>query len=194
MIAAAQDFYARGWMLGTSGNVSVVTAATPLGFHISASGRDKGQLTPDDFIDVDATGTPRQADAPQPSAETLVHAALYERTQAGAIYHVHQVFAALCSSRDAAAGEVVLHDLEMLKGLGLWDPSAVARIPIVPNHAHIPDLARAVADAARDEIPGVLVCRHGLYAWGKTPAQARRHIEVFDYLFQYSFHASMAGL
>ena len=177
-------------MLGTSGNLSVVTGDGPLRFHVTASGRDKGCLTPADFIEVDADGAP--FDERRPSAETLVHAEIYRRTDAGAVFHVHQVFGALCSTRDEAQGELVLRDIEMIKGIGLWGPDDVARIPIVPNHADIPQLSRATGEALRGDIPGVLICRHGLYAWGRDAFAARRHVEIFGYLFEYSWRLSSA--
>jgi methylthioribulose-1-phosphate dehydratase len=194
MIEAGKDFDRRGWMLGTSGNLSVVTAADPLRFWVTASGKSKGALTDADFVEVDAEGQSLQPDAPKTSAETLVHVEIYRRTDAGAVFHVHQVHAALCSSRDEERGEVVMSGLEMLKGLDIWDPNAVVGVPLVPNHAHIPALAVASGEALRPGVPGVLICRHGLYAWGRDPFEARRHVEVFDYLFQYSFFAQLGGI
>jgi methylthioribulose-1-phosphate dehydratase len=85
-------------------------------------------------------------------------------------------------------------DLEMLKGLDLWEEGATAKIPIVKNYGEIPKLAREAGEALRPEVPGVLICRHGLYAWGRDAFEARRHVEVFDYLFQYSYLAGLARL
>jgi methylthioribulose-1-phosphate dehydratase len=194
MIEAGRDFDRRGWVLGTSGNLSVVTQAEPLRFWVSASGKAKGALTEADFVEVDGDGVPTLASAPKTSAETLVHVEIYRRTDAGAVFHVHQVHAALCSSRDEARGEVVFSGLEMQKGLDIWDPEAVVRVPLVPNHGHIPALASAAGEALRPGVPGVLICRHGLYTWGRDPFEARRHVEVFDYLFQYSYLAGLGGI
>ena len=44
LIAAGRRFHARGWVLGTSGNFSVVTAREPLRLAITASSVDKGAL------------------------------------------------------------------------------------------------------------------------------------------------------
>jgi methylthioribulose-1-phosphate dehydratase len=30
---------------------------------------------------------------------------------------------------------------------------------------------------------GYLIDGHGLYAWGRTMAEARRHLEAFEFLF-----------
>lgn len=194
MVEAGRDFYRRGWMLGTSGNLSVVVGGEPLRFLISASGRSKGELGEGDFVEVDGEGGVVREGSAKTSAETLVHVEIYRRTNAGAVYHVHQVHAALCSSRDEGVGEVVMGDLEMLKGLDLWEEGATAKIPIVKNYGEIPKLAREAGEALRPEVPGVLICRHGLYAWGRDAFEARRHVEVFDYLFQYSYLAGLARL
>jgi len=49
LVAAARSFHARGWVLGTSGNLSAVVEREPLRLAISPSGVDKGELTLDSF-------------------------------------------------------------------------------------------------------------------------------------------------
>ena len=43
----------------------------------------------------------------------------------------------------------------------------------------------AQVDALLDRQPlwGYLIDGHGLYAWGRTMAEARRHLEAFEFLF-----------
>jgi methylthioribulose-1-phosphate dehydratase len=36
-------------------------------------------------------------------------------------------------------------------------------------------------------IPGYLLAGHGLYAWGRTPAEARRHLEALEVLLGFEF-------
>lgn len=160
-------------------------------FLITASGKDKGRLTADDFLVCDLDGAPVDAAQPQrPSAETLVHCAIYAALpEVGAVYHVHEVHAALCSDRDAAQGETRFRGLEMIKGLDIWDTDEVS-VPIVPNHADIPALARAVAQQLAGRAPAVNIERHGFYAWGRTAFEAKRHTETLAYLFRYSWEAS----
>jgi methylthioribulose-1-phosphate dehydratase len=40
------------------------------------------------------------------------------------------------------------------------------------------------SDARRPPCHGFLLSRHGLYTWGRTLAEARRHIEIFEFLFE----------
>ena len=56
-------------------------------------------------------------------------------------------------------------------------------VPVFPNTQDMPELAARV-DAALDAGPlwGYLIDGHGLYAWGRTMAEARRHLEAFEFL------------
>ena len=59
-------------------------------------------------------------------------------------------------------------------------------IPIFANDQDIPALAAKVeAELNRDPAShGFLLSGHGLYTWGEDLAQARRHIEIFEFLFE----------
>ena len=184
----AAVFYRHGWMLGTGGNMSI---RTDEGFVITASGRHKGELAPGDFVRCDDEGTAHATD-PTPSAETSVHQAIYRtRPNAGAVYHVHDVHAALCSERDAAEGATTLPDIEMRKGLGIAPDAGAAQVPIISNHDHVPEIATDVeeylAGQPRALLPAVNGRGHGAYVWGPTPNAARRHIECLAYLFEFSW-------
>jgi methylthioribulose-1-phosphate dehydratase len=54
---------------------------------------------------------------------------------------------------------------------------------VLPNSQHMPTLA-AQADVLmdREAIWGYLIDGHGLYAWGHDMAEARRHLEAFEFL------------
>ncbi len=192
MIADARVFFQFGWLMGTSGNLSVRLSDDT--FLITASGRHKGELCEDDFLLCDLSGQPAEATTLRPSAETLLHCAIYRaRPEAQAIYHTHDPYAALCSDRDAAAGHTTVRAVELIKGLNLWDDDATVHIPILPNPAHIPSLAEATAtyvSALPREgwvMPCVNILRHGVYAWGGSAFEARRHMESLAYLFKYSW-------
>src|ERR1051325_9346489 len=53
MAVIANGFYARGWLLGTSGNLSAVIQREPLRLAMSPSGVDKGELKPDQMLTID---------------------------------------------------------------------------------------------------------------------------------------------
>ena len=192
MRAHARSFYQHGWLMGTSGNLSV--RHSPTTFLITASGKDKGDLGPDDFLLCDLDATPVHATSLKPSAETLLHGVIYAHDPAaGAIYHTHDPFAALCSARDAAQGYTPLTDVEMIKGLDLWDEGATVHIPILPNPADLRQLAALVREHLQRRQPGrfhapcVNILRHGVYAWGRSPHEAKRHMESLAYLLHYAW-------
>jgi methylthioribulose-1-phosphate dehydratase len=192
MIDAARAFYHHGWLMGTSGNLSVRWPMEEA-FLISASGKDKGTLSEEDFLVCDFEGRPAEQTLHRPSAETLVHCEIYRRfPQVGAVFHVHQLHAALCSARDRSYGETNFADLEMIKGLDIWEEGAQIAVPILDNLHDIPALARSVGeylDSSRFDarIPAVNIYNHGIYAWGSSPAAAKRHVETLGYLYHYSW-------
>jgi methylthioribulose-1-phosphate dehydratase len=39
----------------------------------------------------------------------------------------------------------------------------------------------------------VLLSAHGLYTWGTSVAEARRHLEAFEFLFEVKYHRLIAA-
>ncbi|MFN0069029.1 MAG: methylthioribulose 1-phosphate dehydratase [Limisphaerales bacterium] len=188
-IATGRDFHARGWSLGTSSNYSVVSGREPLRLWITGSGFDKGRLRPEQFVEVDAAGRGLDEARPRPSAETLLHVVVAQATGAGAVLHTHSVWGTLLSEAHLPGGQLELAGYEMLKGLaGITTHAAAARLAVFPNTQDIPDLAArlerrlAAGDPALRH--GFLLAGHGLYTWGRDLAEARRHVEVLEFLLE----------
>ena len=84
-------------------------------------------------------------------------------------------------------GYVPIEGYELLKGLaGVTTHAHLERVPILENSQNYADLAAQLA-ATLEEHPaahGVLLSRHGLYTWGKSVAEARRHLEALEFLFE----------
>lgn len=184
---AAAGFYNRGWVLGTSGNFSALLGREPLRVCITSSGKDKGRLTPDDFLLVDRDGSVLEGDG-KPSAETMIHLALYEELKdCGAVFHTHSVWGNLLSDRCFDDGAIVIEGQEMLKGLsGVRTHEHAEEVPVIPNSQDYDELSRQVrqiADARKD-IHGIYLHKHGLYTWAESIEDARRHIEIFEFLFE----------
>jgi methylthioribulose-1-phosphate dehydratase len=184
LCATARWCYARGWAAATSGNFSVRGGSRIL---ITPSGLDKGLVTPADLIEVDGEGRVATPGG-KPSAETGLHLVLYRaRPEAGAILHVHTVWNTLLSGRYAGQPFVAIEGYEILKGLSdVASHTHEERVPLLENTQ---DYARLCRDfgAALDEYPrahGVLLSRHGLYTWGQSVAEARRHLEALEFLFE----------
>jgi methylthioribulose-1-phosphate dehydratase len=197
LITLGSRYHRAGWLYGTSGNLSArFEAGDGPRVVVTASGRDKGQLEPEDFVEVDLAGTLLAAgqDA-RPSAETSIHLALYRtRPSARVVLHVHTVSSTLASAEarlDASPPDrprLNLSGLELTKGWGLWDEGAIAELPLFPNHADVPQIARDIEDfytALPDEpVPSLLIASHGITAWGDDAASANRHLEVTEFMCQ----------
>lgn len=182
-IAAIGRFAAsRGWVPATSGNFSRRLDAAHAA--ITRSGIDKGNIRAEDLIVIDIN-------APLPpgvSAETPLHAARYRSDPTtGAIVHVHSVAATVLSRADAARGAVELHGFEMHKSLrGITTHESSIRLPIFANDQDTAALAERIERELGTDppVPGYLLAGHGLYAWGATMDDARRHLEGLEFLLQ----------
>lgn len=183
---AKLTFARRDWFPGTSGNLSIKLSDDPLQFAVTASGKDKTKLSPKDYLVVDGESRPVEPTALKPSAETLIHAVVYKRIpQAGACFHVHTVWNNLVSELYFGQRAFSIQGQELIKGLGIWEENARITIPIVENFAHIPTLAAAIDKVITPDVPGVLIRNHGIYAWGANDFEAKRHLESFEFLFEY---------
>ena len=175
--------HARGWVPATSGNFSLRLEDGDIA--ITASGKDKGELTPEDIMRIGADGGPREDR--QPSAETALHTQLYQRDpDIHCVLHTHSVGATLASQRSSNGLE--FRDLEILKAFaGTTTHATSIRIPVFANSQDIPALAADVEKHMTDHGQGVayLIAGHGVYTWGETVGECVRHLEALEYLFDY---------
>ena len=185
-----EEFHRKGWSLGTSSNYSLVLSRQPsLELLVTASGKDKGRLTREDFVRVGSDGKPTVFGQPKSSAETLLHCVVAEELPSvGAILHTHSVWSTLLSDLYFDDGAVTISGYEMLKGLaGIATHETSFRFEIFENTQDIPTLAEQVRKRLRDKNPlthGYLIRKHGLYTWGVDLAEARRQIEILEFLLE----------
>ena len=179
-IAAFGRFAAsRGWVPATSGNFSCRIDAGHVA--LTRSGIDKGAIGPAD-IAVLSIAEPPPAGV---SAEAPLHLARYRTDPAiGAIFHVHTVASTVLSQLCETGGAVRTEGFEMHKAIGATTHDSVVEIPVFANQQDTAALAGTVeARLGRDPaVPGFLLAGHGLYAWGATAADARRHVEGLEFL------------
>jgi methylthioribulose-1-phosphate dehydratase len=196
LCATARWCYARGWVPATSGNFSVRDrdAARML---ISPSGFDKGVMTRGDLLETDLEGRATDSEK-RPSAETGLHAVIYrDRPEAYAILHVHTIWNTMVSGMFVKRGYVVLTGYELLKGLaGVTTHEFEERVPILENSQDYARLAAELGLALQTfrSAHGVLLSRHGLYTWGESVAEARRHLEALEFLFEVEVRRLTAGV
>lgn len=184
LIQAVAALAAQGLSPATGGNFSLREDADC--FHITASGRDKGALATDDFIRA-AVYAPLPSTPPVPSAEAALHQRLYQLDAAiRCVLHTHSV-AATVLSRLAPSEALLFEGYEMQKAIrGHATHEQELALPIVENTQDIPVLADRLAERwEKIALPyGFLVRGHGLYAWGASVAEARRHVEGWEFLMQ----------
>ena len=184
LCATARWCYARGWAPATSGNFSVRWSSR---IFITPTGLDKGTLALNDLLEIDLEGRALSGHG-RPSAETSLHTIIYRgRMNARAILHVHSIWNTLLSGKFVSSGHVSLSGYELLKALsGVAAHEHTERVPIIENTQEYALLADHLSSVLRDnpEAHGVLLSRHGLYTWGESVAEARRHLEALEFLFE----------
>ena len=181
-----KGFYARGWVLGTSGNFSAVVSREPLRLAITSTGVDKGILTPAHFLEMDNAANVVRGDG-RPSAEALLHLAIVRGVGAGAVLHTHSVWSTVLSGSHASQGGIALEGFEMLKGLeGVRTHKHREWLPILENSQDMIELGERVSRTLRESpgIHGFLLKEHGLYTWGADLQEAKRHVEILEFLME----------
>jgi len=181
-----KGFYSRGWVFGTSGNLSAVVRQNPVHLAITASGFDKGSLRASRIVQIDAQERVVRGKY-KPSAEAAIHLAIVRARGAGAVFHTHSASGTILSERHASQGYVELGGYEMLKGLeGVHTHEHTERLPVLENSQNMKELAARIADLLekQPEIHGVLLRKHGLYTWGSTLEEVKRHVEIIEFLME----------
>lgn len=186
VIAMGAFAASRHWVPATSGNFSArIDAMTAA---MTRSGVDKGRLGQSDIL-IQRLDAPL---LPGSSAEAALHVTLYQtRSEVGAVFHAHSVSAAALGRLYLAEGAVILQGWELQKALsGVTSHAQSVEVPVFANDQDIAALSHRVLarlaqpPAAELYAPGYLLAGHGLYAFGASAAEATRHAETLDALFQ----------
>ncbi|SFT48492.1 methylthioribulose-1-phosphate dehydratase [Kosakonia arachidis] len=184
LVAACHWIGAKGWAPATGGNMSVRQDADWC--WLSESGKDKGSLTTADFLQVSIADN-HAPSGRKPSAETGLHTLIYRLyPQANAVLHVHTVNATVLS-RVEKSPALLLNGFEMQKSLsGQTTHLDTVPVAIFDNDQDIDALAARIADYAQTNSLryGFLLRGHGLTCWGRDVAEARRHLEGLEFLFE----------
>ena len=87
----------------------------------------------------------------------------------------------------AGDGGVAIEGYEMLKGLqGVSTHVHREWLPIIENSQDMLELADRIGETLREHkaAHGLLLRRHGLYSWGNDLPQAKRHVEILEFLLE----------
>lgn len=180
----------KGYVPATSGNFSMRQG--PGSFAITASGKDKGNLSGEDILLVNFNGVSLEENK-SPSAETLLHSQLYQwDPSVELIAHVHSTTSTVLSKvcHENGQPQIILEGYELLKAFsGVKSHEHREEVPVFANNQNIEALAGEVNRYVRGRSPrfgfhGYLIAGHGLYTWGQSLNEIKRHVEAFNALFE----------
>ena len=182
-------FYDKGRVAGTGGGVCAEMDDRTL--LMAPTSVHKERVAPGDLFVVDRDGRVVRP----PTTPTLrltecgaVFCAVVKRRKAGSVMHSHGLSAVLAADLAEGTDRIVIRDLEMLKGIRDCANADHHAIPVIENTAREPELVDRILDALdRPEFGKsacVLVKDHGAYIWGDDLWEAKRHAEVYHFLFE----------
>jgi methylthioribulose-1-phosphate dehydratase len=186
------EFYRRGWVSGTGGGIC--GPADGGGLLLAPSGVHKERVRTDEFFTVDPKDgqvlrSPGQSDL-RPSECNSIFCLAHRTRGAWSVVHSHGLAAVLAGDLAASDGldHLAIRDLEMLKGLPGVSNTDVHLVPVIRNTPREPELVEqletALADPRFAAAQAVIVRDHGAYIWGADVLAAKRHTEVYHFLFE----------
>lgn len=181
-------FYEKDWVSGTGGGICALEA--PGRLLLAPTGVHKERVLADDFfvVDVESGGVLEPAADPtlRPSECNDIFRAIIRRRGAGSVVHSHALSAVLAC--DGADDAIVIEHLEMLKGIPGLTNSDRHLVPVVDNTPREPELTADVERVLGDDrfatTYAIGVREHGAYLWGTDPWEAKKHTEVYHFLFE----------
>ena len=182
-------FYAKGWVSGTGGGIC--GPADGGGLLLAPTGVHKERVRPDEFFTVDpADGrvlrSPDDASLRPSECNSIFCLAARERG-ARSVVHSHGLSAVLAGDLVGDADHVEIRGLEMLKGICGVANRDTHLVPVIRNTPRegelVEQLSGVLADPRFEKTFAVLVADHGAYIWGDDIWEAKRHTEVYHFLF-----------
>ncbi len=159
---------------------------------VAPTGVHKERVEPEDLfvIAVEDTSVVRRPanDALRPSECSHIFTLVARERGVRSVVHTHALSAVIAADLAVGTDHIVIRDLEMLKGIRGLSNQDRHLLPVIDNTAREQDLVAAMAGALADprfeRAWGVLVRDHGCYIWGDDVWEAKRHTEVYHYLFE----------
>lgn len=181
-------FYDKGWVSGTGGGICALEA--PGRLLLAPTAVHKERVRPEDLFVVDPESC-RVIEPPpdaslRPSECLGVFRSIVLGRGAGAVMHSHALSSVLAA--DLGGPQIAVRDFEMLKGIRGVGNRDTHLIPIVENTPRESELVGQMDEAlAQDRYHtafAMLVRDHGAYVWGQDAWEAKRHAEVYHWLFE----------
>ncbi len=182
----------QGHNPATSGNYSIRSKTIPEIALVSESGIDKSKFTEENFIPLNIETRKMDSEylrsGRKSSDETDIHLSIYQITNAQCVLHSHLLESILFADLFKESPFATIEGLELLKGFkGIKTHETQINIPCFDNTQDIALLAEQIKPSVISEKNnyGILLRGHGIYVWGASIEEARRHLEVFEYIFKY---------
>ena len=186
------EFWRRGWVSGTGGGIC--GPADDGGLLLAPSGVHKERVRTDEFFTVDPDDgrvlrTPDRPDL-RPSECKSIFCLAHRARGAWSVVHSHALSAVLAGdvATDEGTDHLEIRDLEMLKGIPGVANTDAHLVPVIRNTPREPELVgqleAALADPRFAAARAVIVRDHGAYIWGADVLEAKRHTEVYHFLFE----------
>lgn len=184
-----REFHGRAWVSGTGGGICGPTQDGNL--FLAPTGVHKERLQPSDFFVVSSQDghviRPAADPALRPSECNAIFGLVARERSARSVVHSHGLVAVRAADI-ATDGELAIRSLEMLKGIRGVTNSDVHRVPVIANTPRESELVSTIAAALAEPrfaaTFAVLVRDHGAYIWGEDVWEAKRHTEVYHFLFE----------
>jgi methylthioribulose-1-phosphate dehydratase len=184
IILAGKWISERHWVPATGGNFSARLNLSEC--LVTASGKHKGHLVEEDLLTIKWVGSELDCKG-KPSAETLLHTKIYDLDKtAQAVFHTHSVHTTVFS-RLIDAPFYRFNGYEMQKSIkGNITHESNLLLPIINNSQDMQELAETVKQRwEASPMPfAFLVKGHGMYAWGGSIDEAKRHLEGWEFLIE----------
>lgn len=167
----------------TAGNFSI--RATENTMLMSASGKDKTQLSPTDFITCQFDAKKLSGEG-EPSAEAALHGMIYQLSpQTECVLHTHSVAVTVLSMLPTTDNQIVFQGYEMQKTIaGFQSHEETLTLAVFDNDQNMIRFAQRLKTNWENVVAasGFVVRGHGLYCWGNQVKDAQRHMEGLEFL------------
>ncbi len=159
---------------------------------MAPTGVHKERVTPQDLFVVDSRSgkviNPSKNRSLRLSECSPIFCTLINQRGAGSVMHSHALSAVLAADLAGTSDHVVFEGLEMLKGLRGASNLDKHPVPVIHNTIREPDLLEQInhvlSQVDFSRAYAILVQDHGAYIWGEDVWEAKRHAEVYHFLFE----------
>jgi len=193
VLAANRALPRDGLVTHTWGNVSAIDRASGV-VVIKPSGVAYADLTVDSLAVLSLSGERVDGEL-QPSSDAPTHLALYRAfPEVGAVVHTHSRWATVWAQAERPIPVLGTTHADYFGGeipctRGLTGAEIAGEYEEATGAA----IVEAVADRDPVRVPGVLVARHGPFAWGPTAAEAVQNAQVLEEVAALALHTIALG-